>query len=355
MLYRSENPHGGDRYGPPVTLDFSANLNPYGTPPGVIAAVQGTLDRLHHYPDPQCRDLVQAIASFEDLPPEDILCGNGASALIFAYCQALAPAVAVELAPTFLGYSRALEAVGCRVVRFPLSQERDFLPDRALLTFLNEVRPDVVFLCHPNNPTGQLLPPLLLEAVAAFCRTHRTRLFLDECFLDLTDSGLSGKALLDQTPGLFLLKAFTKSYGMAGLRLGYGLSRDHDLLARMARQVSAWDVSLPAQAAGIAALQEQDFLDQARRTIARERVWLAQALTDLGFWVCPSQANFLLFSGPPGLYPALLARRIALRPCGNFPGLSPCWYRVAVRRREENQALIAALAAAGKEAPWPKT
>ena len=142
---------------------------------------------------------------------------------------------------------------------------------------------------------------------------------------------------------------------MAGLRLGYGLSRDHDLLARMARQVSAWDVSLPAQAAGIAALQEQDFLDQARRTIARERAWLAQALTDLGFWVCPSQANFLLFSGPPGLYPALLARRIALRPCGNFPGLSPCWYRVAVRRREENQALIAALAAVGKEAPWPKT
>ena len=168
---------------------------------------------------------------------------------------------------------------------------------------------------------------------------------MDECFLDLTDGGgdLSLKPFLSEHPELFILKAFTKSYGMAGLRLGYCLSGDAALLQAMGRTVQPWNVSLPAQAAGAAALGETAFLERARELILRERAYLRRGLEKLGLYVCPSQANYLLFSAPSPLFQPLLERGILIRDCSNYPGLGPGWYRAAVKRRGENRALLAAL------------
>ena len=113
MLYQTENQHGGDVYGGGITLDFSANTNPLGTPPGVLEAVCRDLPQLYRYPDPYCRRLVQAIAGHEQVPASYILCGNGAADLIYAYCTALRPRTAVELAPTFVEYGAGLTQVGC--------------------------------------------------------------------------------------------------------------------------------------------------------------------------------------------------------------------------------------------------
>ena len=343
MLYHANNPHGGDRYSGAIRYDFSANTNPYGTPPGVLKAVEEALPRLWHYPDPCCRELVGAIAAFEGVPEEYVLCGNGAAELIYSYCQARKPKTAVELAPTFSEYALALEGAGCTVRRYTLTKETDFGLDEGFLGYLDEVRPDVVFLCNPNNPTGRVIPQGLLEHILRRCKETGTAVFLDECFLDLSDAGESCKDFLSDYPGLFILKAFTKSFGMAGLRLGYGLSADGALLNKMAGTVQPWNVSLPAQAAGVAALQEQAFLARARATIRQERDWLKAQLEGLGLWVCPSQANYLLFQGPEHLDTALKEQGIAIRNCGNYHGLSSGWYRIAVRLHEENAALIAAM------------
>ena len=117
MLYQTENQHGGDVYGGGITLDFSANTNPLGTPPSVLEAVCRALPQLHRYPDPYCRRLVQAIAGHEQVPASYILCGNGAADLIYTYCAALRPRTAVELAPTFVEYGAGLAQVGCHVER----------------------------------------------------------------------------------------------------------------------------------------------------------------------------------------------------------------------------------------------
>lgn len=348
MLYQTENIHGGDVYGRPDILDFSANINPLGTPPGVAAAVQSTLSQLHLYPDPYCRDLVRAIAAHEGVPPEWVLCGSGAAELIYSYCLAVRPRCAAETAPTFSEYSLALGQAGCDVARWILRQENQFDLDGGFVDFIRRRAPDAVFLCSPNNPTGRLIPPPVLHRLLALCRDQKIRLFVDECFLDLTEGGRSLAVCLAEFPSLFILKAFTKSYGMAGLRLGYGLSADAGLLRAMSHTVQPWNVSSPAQAAGTAALREQDFLQTARRIIAAERPALAAALRGLGFWVCGSHANYLLFRGPPGLREALLARGISIRSCHSFQGLGPGWYRVAVRLHHENEALIAALADAVK-------
>lgn len=305
MLYQAENQHGGDIYGGGITLDYSANTNPLGTPPGVLAAITQALPLLHRYPDPYCRTLVRAIADFEQVPEPYILCGNGAADLIYAYCAAVKPQIAVELAPTFAEYALGLERVGCRVERYPLRQEDMFDLDVGFLSFLKRVRPEAVFLCSPNNPTGRLTPPALLERIMRYCGETDTRLFLDECFLDLSDDGVSMKTHLHECPQLLILKAFTKSYGMAGVRLGYCLCADHELLGKMAETSQPWNVSSLAQAAGIAALREEAFLRQTRALIRAERPWLAQRLTELRLWVCPSKANYLLLHGPAGLAEAL--------------------------------------------------
>ena len=340
MLYQTENPHGGDIYGDPVFLDFSANTNPLGTPEGIQAAIADALSRIDRYPDPYCRELTAAIAEHEQLPQEHILCGNGAAELIYSYCEALRPRRALELAPTFLEYSLGLERVGCETRRFLLTREEGFLPGEALLACLKEWKPDAVFLCNPNNPTGRTLPAALLHEILCWCRDNKSSLFVDECFMDLCDRNKSLKGLLAQNPQLFLLKAFTKSYGMAGVRLGYGLTSDHRLLSLMSRTVQPWNVSGLAQAAGVAALTEHAFLDRTRAVIQTERAWLTRELKGLGFWVCPSEANYLLFHAPDTLGAALQSHRIAIRSCHNYHGLEPGWYRIAVRLHEENEILI---------------
>lgn len=346
MLYQAPNPHGGGLYGHAVTLDFSVNTNPLGTPPSVIRAVEASAKRLCQYPDPCCRELTAALAAYEGTAEDYVLCGCGAAELIYSYCASIDADSALVTAPTFSEYASALSASGKRVERYHLRAEEDFALTEDFLPILECTGCKAVFLCTPNNPTGQLIPPGLLEAVCEICRKRGLRLFVDECFLDLSDGGRAASLSnhLTEHPGLFLLKAFTKSYGMAGLRLGYCLSGDGPLLEAMSRHVQPWNVSLPAQLAGVAALGEASFLLEARRLIRRERPVLAEALRSLGFRVCPSQANYLLLHSSFELYAPLLAQGILIRDCSNYEGLGPGWYRAAVKTPAENRRLTAALA-----------
>ena len=147
-------------------------------------------------------------------------------------------------APTFAEYATALETVGCTVERHFLREENDFAVTEDIL---NAVHPgiEMVFLCQPNNPTGQLAQPALVEALLHKCEAVGARLVVDECFLDLLPEGdtLSAKRLLQTSKHLVILKAFTKLYGMAGVRLGYCLCTDEALLARMQAAGQPWAVS----------------------------------------------------------------------------------------------------------------
>ena len=349
MLYQTENRHGGEVYDGGIALDFSANVSPLGTPKSVTDAVESALPELCRYPDPYCRKLVQAISVYEGAAEDFILCGNGASELICTYCEAVRPKRAMELAPTFSEYSLALQRVGCEVVRHALNEEETFDLQEDFLPRLAREKIDALFLCNPNNPTGRLIERGLLEKILHLCRKKNIRLFVDECFLSLSDGSADLTPLLQEFPQLFILKAFTKSFGMAGLRLGYGLSADSALLRKMSAASPMWNVSTPAQAAGVAALGDAAFLEKNRAVIRAERPWLEEKLRQLGFRVCPSQVNYILFHGEAGLTEKLRLRGVAIRDCANFQGLASGWYRIAVRRHEENEQLIAAIKSAMEE------
>lgn len=343
MLYQTTNPHGGEVYSRPVEIDFSANINPFGTPQGVLDAVQAALPLLSQYPDPYCRELTQAIAEFESVRPDTILCGNGAAELIFSLCTALKPEKAMVLSPCFSEYETALRSVGCAVDHFLLKQENAFALTEDFLPALRQWDGQLLMLCNPNNPTGQVIAREMMEEILNICKDKGIFLFLDECFLDLTEDGegLSMKDLLCED--LLILKAFTKSYGMAGLRLGYCLCGNPGLLKAMGETTQAWNVSIPAQMAGIAALKETEFLAKANNIIRQERPRMVHAMERLGLTVIPSRTNYLLFRSPTELREPLLSKGIQIRSCANYPGLSEGWYRVAVKLPEQNQKLLSAM------------
>lgn len=341
--------HGGDWAGYQAQfggqpLDFSANISPLGLPEGVRSAASEALARADRYPDPLCRELVGAISRAEQVEPDWCLCGNGAAELIYRVVLAVRPRQALVTAPAFSEYEAALELSGCKTRRHLLRETDGFALDEG---FFDDITPDMdmVFLCQPNNPTGRTIPRALLIRVLERCRESGALLVVDECFCDLLDrpEDFTVKALLGQYPNLLILKAFTKLYAMAGLRLGYCLCADAALLGRMRDAGQPWSVSGPAQAAGVAALKETDYVETVRALIRRERPRLAGELSRLGFRVIPGEANYLLFYSPMPLVQPLRERGILLRDCGNYHGLGPGWYRTAVRTPEENRRFIAAL------------
>lgn len=340
MLYQTENPHGGEIHG--KIIDFSANINPLGTPASVKQAVADSLELLCHYPDPYCRELTEAIAAYEGVDRNRILCGNGAAELIFSFCQALKPKKALLPVPSFSEYRTALEAAGCEAVYYTLSEEKGFRLEEEFLPVLQAFDGELLMLCNPNNPTGLVIGQPLLERILDICREKRIFLFVDECFLDLTEDGRSLKTSLEDG-NLLLLKAFTKSFGMPGLRLGYCLSGNAPLLKRMGNQCQAWNVSIPAQLAGIAALKETAFLQRANEIIHSQRPVMIEALRKLGLTVIESKTNFILFHSEKELRTPLLERGYQIRDCGNYPGLTEGWYRIAVKLPEENKGLLSNL------------
>ena len=199
----------------------------------------------------------------------------------------------------------------------------------------------MVFLCQPNNPTGQLTPLPLVERILRRCEACGALLVVDECFLDfLPDcNALTAKALLD-SKNLLILKAFTKLYGMAGVRLGYALCSDAALLDKMRAAGQPWAVSGLAQAAGLAALEETAYADSVRTLIADQRPRLAAGLRALGLRVVDGQANYLLFRAPADFGAKLRRHGAVVRGCGNYPGLDETWYRTAVRTQKENEQLL---------------
>lgn len=341
--------HGGDCAGYAEVygkkpLDFSSNVSPLGLPEGVRTAAEEALADAGCYPDPLCRALRREIAEAEGVDPAWCLCGAGAADLIYRVALAKRPKRAVVTAPAFAEYEAALELVGCDTVRHMLREENCFQvsPD-----FLEQIVPgvDLVFLCQPNNPTGRTVPKPLLQAVLERCRKIGGLLVMDECFCDLLEvpDKYTMKDALADYQNLLILKAFTKRYAMAGLRLGYCLCSDQTLLAAMNRAGQPWAVSGPTQAAGIAALRETEYAKALGALVAKERPLLAAALMRLGFRVVPGEANYLLFFSSTPLLEPLAQRGILLRSCANYHGLDEGWYRTAVRTAEENQRLIAAL------------
>ena len=216
---------------------------------------------------------------------------------------------------------------------------------------------DIVFLCNPNNPTGVLLERKFILEVLKRCKEKNSLFVLDECFVDFVEEPENHtiKDMLKEYPNLFLLKAFTKRYAMAGVRLGYGLSSNQRLLEKIQHCGQPWAVSTVAQKAGIAALKEEEYVKRSMAYVHAQRKKLIKNLTLLGYKTFDSKANYIFFQGEEGLYEKCLEKGILIRDCSNYYGLKKGYYRVAVKLQEENEKLLEVLKACRKDGEkWQK-
>lgn len=336
--------HGGDVYTYQNMLDYSANINPLGIPEHVVQAAQEGVRQSAQYPDVQYRELRQALAEQEHVLPQHIICGNGAADLLFTLVLAIKPKRALLLAPSFYEYEQALRTLDCQIEYYYLRESNGFYMREDFLDQLTGDL-DIVYLCNPNNPTGVLAERDFLERVAQKCEENGIYLILDECFNDFLDEPerYTMKAELRKFSRLFLVKAFTKLYAMAGLRLGYGICANSALLNTMREMTQPWNISLPAQKAGIAALQETDYVRRTKELIRTERQFLRRELRARGLQVFDSAANFLFFRGPARLAEYCMAERLIIRDCSNYVGLTQGYFRIAVGTHENNETVIRVL------------
>ena len=344
MLLEEKNPHGGYIYGDDVEIDFSANISPFGTPEAIKQSMIKAVNELDKYPDPYCLELRHAISKHEEVDISSILCSNGAAEMIFSFIFALNPKKVVLIAPTFCEYERATLSVNSEINYYFLKEENNFEIGYDFLDCISSDC-DAVFLCNPNNPVGNLCNKDLLLKIANECNNKCCYLFLDECFMDLVFEPKE-QSLIDEAKNnsfIFVLKAFTKSYGLAGLRLGYSVCYDKELLNRMCQIGQIWNVSHMAQKAGVTAIACSEYINDLRDFFIKERWFLRSELESLGIKVFDGNANFLFFKSTKNLYNKLIKKGLCIRDCSNFNGLEAGFYRIAVRNRNENIMFINAI------------
>jgi histidinol-phosphate/aromatic aminotransferase/cobyric acid decarboxylase-like protein len=397
---------------PADVLDFSASTNPFGPPPGVLAALAAC--DVTRYPDRHATNLREALAAHEGVPSDQVVAGNGAAQLIWAIAVAyLRPGdTAFVVGPTFGEYRVASQLMGARVVEWRAMPERSFAPDLAALAealvsaqvsmrgvaprwmktprqvedsgvpdlsgaFSGQMpmpaaaprrmgtpsrsavggqrsvfpgQPRVVWLCNPNNPTGVYLDSTAVTRLRA--AAPDALWVLDEAYRPFAAEAWDSRSLIAEGNTL-LLRSLTKDCALPGLRLGYALAAA-PIIEALTRALPPWSVSSPAIAAGLAALQDYASVRQSLRALRAEAAWLRAALLDRGWRVLPSATNFLLVEvgDAATLRARLLAQhRIQVRDCASF-GL-PGFIRIGTRRREENGQLLAALRDLSPFSPFP--
>jgi threonine-phosphate decarboxylase len=303
-------------------LDFSASINPF--PPAVAwDAARAVLDE---YPDDSYARLKETIGYRFNRETDEIAVGNGSIELIRVFCSVtLKPGSSIwHEEPTFGEYELSASLAGAHTV--PLMQEAF-----------------VSFLCNPNNPTGFLRSRQQLRELLGSSIRPGSLLLLDEAFIELSDPRQSLADVRDER--LVLIRSLTKSFGVPGIRFGYGFG-DPDLIARMEVARPPWSVNAYAESFAIAAFRHYADLERSRELITSEREWLSGECVHLGLGVSPSRANFILLDthrNASGLCLRLKDAGILVRDCTSF-GL-PHNIRIAVRCREENRELVEALAA----------
>ncbi|GIO10499.1 threonine-phosphate decarboxylase [Cohnella xylanilytica] len=357
--------HGGDwvtaeeRYGRPETgwLDFSANMNPAGPPEAVGAIFRDHWREIARYPDPAVRGLRAKLAREYGIPPEAVLVGNGAAELIDLAVRGIGPASALLAQPSFKEYEDALKKGGVAVRTTRLAKERDYLLTEAELdsaisgpgtpgvpSVPGADGPDCVFLGHPNNPTGRLVPRETIDRL----RRNASLLLLDEAFMDFVpeekDVSLIREAA--ESERLIVFRSMTKFYAIPGIRLGFMVAHPKRIAELRALQ-PPWSVNFLAQLIGEAVLDEREYAARTRAWLQEERPWLTGRLRSLGIEACPSDVNYLLGELPAAsgwtartLQDRLAGRGILIRDASLFQGLSERHFRIAVRLRGENERLL---------------
>lgn len=331
----------------PKVIDFSSNVNPLGFPASVKDVIKKNISLLSVYPDPNSSKLKVDLEKYTGISKNQIVVGNGATEIIYNFCKGFIKKnihVVIPI-PTFEEYEAATRLHGGRVYHFKtmnLNQNTSSLQN--IMT-----KKDIIFLCNPNNPTGVLVPQKKMKKIIEHAYDNSILVFLDECFIELVpESNESMVPYLKEFDNLFILRSLTKSFGLAGLRVGYGLG-SKKIVDTLSRIKIPWNVNGLAQKAASVALSSKSHLDKTRKLIKKELHFLTNSISKIPDFSCyPSSTNFILIKSQINsktIQKRLLEKKILVRDCSTFHGLDNTFIRVAIRTHKENMKLVRSLEA----------
>jgi threonine-phosphate decarboxylase len=348
--------HGGqlrqivDHFGIPAAqlLDFSANINPEGPPATVLSCLRASIDKpwiLTCYPDLEEVELRKSLAHYAGVRPDNLTVANGFVPLLDAVLRTLPIRNCLVPMPAFGEYRRALQRSHIELMPHILTPDSDFLCRTAGL-FTNPA--DAILLANPQNPSGVLASRETLVRIAQEAAERNTYVLLDEAFIDYCpETSLTRE--IDRFPNLIVFRSVTKFFGIAGLRVGYAVA-DIKLSRQLQKTIAPWLVSTLASLAAGVAVRDQAYARHTIRLNEERRAHLETGIRNLGIYVYPSAANFLLLRFPDAVGSQQFWERlirdyhIVLRNCANYEALGRVHLRAAVRTRTENERLIEALA-----------
>lgn len=339
--------HGGINYSelealglkPGEILDFSANINPFGPPPGLRKALKNV--DISSYPDSISGKLRKALAEKLGLEPDNIIAGSGSTEIMrlvaLAFFKPGDEVLVVE--PAFGEYEVSCRIAGAEVIRYTLKAEEDFtLNASEAVKLIAERRPAGLFFTNPNNPTGKYYSRDVIERLLAGHAVNDCIVLMDEAYISFVDKPWSSLNLIEKN-NILILRSMTKDYALAGLRLGYGVA-GKDITASLQRICAPWNVNAMAQEAGLCALKAERYIEKSLDEIRKAKAYLIEGLKNLGLNPASSDTNFLLVKTGNGAFwrQELLKRKILVRDCASF-GLFD-YIRVSVRTRSECDKLL---------------
>jgi len=356
---RQLNPcvHGGEVWNVAVEtgkdvgdfIDFSSSVNPLGPSEKALAAVRNGFKTLTLYPDSNSTALRESIASYYGLDRRNVIVGNGSTELIYLFAEVFLNSgeTALVPSPSFGEYENAIRKAGGQPKFVPLDSE--FQVDaggfkRAMFGA------KIVYLCNPNNPTGMLMEHASVLEIIEAALAENALVFLDEDFIEFVDDEHNHSMLgeLKRCKNLFVLRTFTKFYGLTGLRVGFGVA-DARIIEVLERVKMPWSVNSLGQAAAEAALLDEEHNSETRAVIRAERNFMLAELAKVRrFKVFPADANYVFLNvRGSGLDAAelranMLKRGLLIRDCTSFRGLDKFFVRVAIRTHLDNQRLLKA-------------
>ena len=359
--------HGGNIYeiarqfnlNPGEIIDFSAPINPLGISKRAERKMREGFSAVLHYPDPHSADLTQTLAQFHGLKEDQILAGAGSTEFIYAIPRILQPRRVLIMTPAFSEYENALEGSDCSIHFFEAKEEDGFeVSVEGLLLTLTEGY-DALYLGNPNNPTGILTEKKDLLKVLGKTEQEKIWLILDEAFIDFIEEE-SLKKEAASCSRLIILRSLTKFFALPGLRVGYIISNG-EVIHKFSENKEPWTVNVLAQIVATESLKDRGYITRAREFIVRERDYLTHGLRSIpGLIPYPSMANYLFVQLHPSLDLSgaelrrkLIPHGILIRDCSSFHHIGPFFFRIAVRSRKENNALLKALRQVCRETHVP--
>lgn len=347
--------HGGNIYkfireGKRDILDYSSNINPLGIANKFKELIKSNIDILTAYPDPYYFELREKIASHNNIEKESVIVGNGATEILFLYVRALKPRKVLLLAPCFAEYERALKSITTKIEYFELKELNNFYPDiEVLKKEIKNNKYDLVLLCNPNNPTGQFINLEDLRQLKEVCEEKNINLFIDEAFIDFIENWKDKTALLLKSENIFIMRAFTKFFAIPGLRLGYGLTFNTNILERMWEEKEPWTVNSFANLAGLTMLDDKEYIEKTEKWILEEKEFMFKELSKFkNIKTYKTECNFILLRlyniSSQNLREKMIEKNILIRDASNFKFLNNNFIRLAIKDRNSNLKILEVLA-----------